>query len=347
MKFLYRLTHMVIIWVFPVFLVLTSLVVMLPQTDQHKSAIAYNNFYPELSSILMTPPEQDSVRTETVILRSLFDDLATAEWLQGVVETNIDNFINWLISEEDEWIVYIPTSEVQTNIAQNIDNEVEKIIDSKEGDVQSCGSEDAQQIRREGFNLDEDFCLPASVISGEESLTEFMGIGAEELEEQFLSSFLQDSPITSDNISVNDLVPDTTPNDSLETVRSGYSYLRDNLIVFWIVFGAFLVGHLLIAKAADRTFVAQVQKILLLTGINTLILSAVIIMIIAGGNYFSSSIVRFTFPGLELNTIQNMLLLRAVLLIAGLLQVAIITGITFIVARIVIAILRQDRKSVV
>jgi hypothetical protein len=341
MNILYRITHTILIWIFPVLLILTSFVIMVPQVSQHKAAVAYGGFYTELSNTLQNPPNQEEYSTETVVLRAAFEDLATPEWLENIVNTNIDNFVEWVLGDAGTWEVFIPTQDVQENVARTVDNEVEQILDDSSSQIQPCDSERSQNIRRNGLSFDEGFCLPPSVISGEETLTEFMGINDEELSESFFSSFLAQNPFTSENLSVDQVFPDSELVGFFDGVRSAYQWLSENLWIIWLVFFGFIAGHLMIAKASDKTFLGQTQRILLLTGTNTLILSLVIILFVAGGNYISSSLVRFLLPGLVINQIQNMILLRVVLVVAGLMQLAIITSIVFIVARVALSVLKN------
>lgn len=341
MNILYRLTNTVLLWILPVLLLITSITLIIPNSSLHKSLISYDGFYSKLSSQLQGSSSKDESRIESVILRSALKDVATESWLQNITETNIDNFVRWLNGDSDSWEVYMPPQDVKKSVANNIDAQVDSLLDKDSQSIRACNESEIEDLKSKGISFGSPFCLPPNVITGEESLTEFLGIDKSTDTETYLNSLISNNPLNGESIPVSSLYPQSPSIKVIGTIRNSYLWFRQALIFVWIICLALLTAHLLIAKASNRTIIGEIKKILLIAGINTIILCFLALLIIGGTNLFSSQLVEFLFPGLAINEIKNLVLVRVILVTAGLLQIAIIGGIVMVLSHFALGLLKR------
>lgn len=345
-RFLYRFVHNLVVWTAPILLVLTSIVLAIPQTQMHKTTLASNGFYADLSQQLNPDNSTDyQLSLQSIVLRSVFKGLASDSWLQGVFEKNVDQLVGWLEGDNNNLELYIPNKEIEDNIKNNIDSEVKTLVEQKGSQIKPCGGIEAENIKQNGFKLDTEFCLPAGVLSGDQNLLQYMGLSDSSVNQDFLDSFFRNNQLKSDTIAPTKLESNNTNFASALTylgyIKDANLLIKNNLALIWGVFLIFVFLSILLSRFSGKTYVGQLQKLTLVIGINTLSICVFLLLIIGGSNYLTSSVSSLIFPGLVTSELNNLIILKILQLSVNFFLFALITSAVLIAIRIAISILKS------
>jgi len=339
MKSLHYLVSRFATWIVPVILVVFSLSINLTNANLHKNTLKSSDFYNKLSNQLQT----SELKTEDIkkgfsslIISSVIKDLASPGWLQNLFERNIDGTSKWLSGETDDLGVYVPSKEIETTVSKSLDNKVSEVKSKFGSDIPTCNSEQAQTIKRQGFELDKQFCLPQEVKSGNQSLTQFIGLSDKDTQNsEFLDKLITGNNLNpfSDTINAKQL-PTTNPVrsvffDGLNRVRSGFIFIVD--IQYYLLASVIIlfVLSLLLAKFADRNVLKDAKRFLWRSATGTIVLVALIILSFGGSIYLTSFAQNLLLPGLASDQLVNLITLEVVKFVFNVFSLAVFIAIGF------------------
>jgi hypothetical protein len=345
-RFLYKLVHNIVVWVAPILLVLTSIVLALPQAQLHKSTLASGDFYPKLSAELNPENNSDyALNLQSIVLRSVFEGLANETWLKDVFERNVDQIVGWLDGDNENLELYLPNDQIEENIKSNINDQVSTLIEQKGSEIKPCNEFDSNNIREIGFRLNGDFCLPPSVLSGQENLLSYMGLDDDNINNNFLDSFFRNNQLKDDTIS-----PTRLDNENnIAVVLTYLGYIRDfnlavknNLLVIWLVFLILVSASIILSRYSGKTYLGQLQRLTIIIGINTISICVFLLLIIGGTNYLTNSISGLIFPGIISSELNNLIILKVLHISFNFLLFALVTSVVLIGIRIAISVMKSS-----
>lgn len=305
---------------------------VLPNNELHKSTLKSGDFYTKLSTELKaTNLDKKDLKTGvwSVILATTFSDLATPGWLQNIFEKNIDATSNWLTAKNDKLDIYIPTKDIELSVTKKIDSQTQNLGN----DVATCDISKTEQIKSQGYSTNSEFCLPPEVKNGSKTLSEFLNLSRNNLENQNnLSSLVSGNSLNT----FSDKVPVTELTGKNDVFNSLYSYLnkaRDSFVFvvdnLWIIINYCLVMFLLqmiTAKLAGKKILTEIYRFCFFTVIGVFSLSFVTILSSGLLVYLNSYVSSLFFPSLATNTLVTIISLEVVKFVFNLLSVALWTA---------------------
>jgi hypothetical protein len=348
MGLLYAILKNFFTWVVPVLIVIFSIVFVAIDAPSFKSSFQSNNFYSQFVEKLNNTDDSENIENQGVaglVATTLGEDLITEVWTQEVVEKNIDLTTSWLKGEDEFWVFYLPTKEIEDSLKSRVDSQVNEALASGK-EIRTCSVSESQTIQREGFEVGSDFCLPQSVKNGEETLSGFLESGSGGQNDGLLNQIFKNLPIDS-----------TAENFKAEVVGQGdngfslivntMNIFRDSGIFirssFWIVAPIILlsfVGLLFLAKV-QGVFLAEIRRIFWLVGFGTLLLSFTVVMVLSGSFYINTWIVDVLLPGFTTVEIMNLVAWQFVLLSFNLVSLAVWASVILIVLGTFVYILER------
>jgi hypothetical protein len=334
MSLLYKLAHNLFLWVVPILIVFYSISFVLPNGEMQKKTLRDADYYNKLSSQLQADtqnPDNLNVQqsVQGLITSSVVGGLVTPQWLQNLTERNIDLTSRWFGGQEQDWALFLPTEEINKTVSEKLDEKTTNFVNLRRSEVRVCSEAETEQIKKSGFDLAAESCLPKEVVDGQSSLTDFLAIKGESFKDNFLSVLVKDNQLNT--------LSDQFKVDRLGTAQSQLqgrlNYVRDWSIwarqVFWIAILVILVllaADLILAKAANRTIYNETQRLSLYTGFSTLGLSLTVLMILGGSVYLTSFVNQLLLPGLLKSEAMNLILQLTVRLAFNLISYAVWVG---------------------
>lgn len=339
MKSLHYLISRFATWIVPVILVIFSLSINLTNASLHKNTLKNSDFYNKLSNQLQT----SELKTEdiqkgfsSIIISSVIKDLASPGWLQNLFEKNIDGTSKWLSGETDDLGVYVPSKEIETSVSKSLDSKVNEVKEKFGGDITTCNTEQSQSIKRQGFSLSNQFCLPQEVKSGNQSLTEFIGLSDKDTQNsEFLDKLITGNNLNpfSDTINAKEL-PSTNPIkstffDGLNRVRGGFIFLTG--IRFYLIglVAVLFALSLILARFADRNVLKDAKRFLWRSATGTIVLVALIILTLGGSIYLTSFAQNLLLPGIATDQLVNLITFEVIKFIFNVFSLAVFIAIGF------------------
>jgi hypothetical protein len=230
----------------PIIVVLFSLSVMLPNTEAHKKVFNDQNFYGQLSAEMKKSVGYEKGQDQEQVYQRMTwnivsQNLASPQWLQKVVETNIDRYGNWINGKTDNLELYLPTEDINAAVNANINEETKKAASSVT--VKKC--EELEKDKKE-------FCLPAQVLEGSKKFTDFVGqnlvpAGSKTGEQiNKAASDIAGRAAIEVGYLQNPLNPGQTAGDVFNTVQGAPKALRDTWVWFsgwiWFIAGVYVIA---------------------------------------------------------------------------------------------------------
>jgi len=351
MKTLHYIVSRFAIWIVPILLVIFSLSTNLTNASLHKNTLKNGNFYNQLSNELQSSElETKDIKKgfSTILISSVIKDLASPGWLQNLFEKNIDGTTKWLSGETSDLGIYAPSKEIETTIAKSLDDKVSQVKTDFGGDIPTCNIDQSLSIKRQGFSLNDQFCLPEEVKSGNQKLTEFMSLTDKDTQNsEFLDKLIANNNLNpfSDTINVKEL-PSTNPIksvffDSLNRVRGAFIYLTNIRLYLLISILVLFCLSILTAKLADRKILKDIKRFLVRTAIGTIILVALIILSLGGTVYLTSFAQNLLLPGVASSQLVNLLTFEIVKFVFNVFSIAVFFAIGFLAIFGIISLLEQ------
>ncbi len=312
----------------PFLIIIISVILVLPNSQLHKSTLVSSDFYSKLSSVLQDNKldNQDFKSGPwSLILAIIFDDLATPGWLQNITERNIDLTTDWLLGKKDNWVLYIPTNDIQLAVNNKIDAKTNEII-SQNSNVPICDDAKLQKVKNQGYNLFESFCFPAEVANKTQSLTGFLEITP--ANNDSLNTLLENNKLNlkSDVTDAKDITDNNNFNyiySVLNSFRDSYLFMRKSadLIIFFLFI--LLISQLLLGYLINKKFLNEFRKYAIFTTLGIFSISFLIILSSGLITYFNSFIANLFFPSLKSNQLMSLISLEIVKFVFNLLSLAI------------------------
>jgi hypothetical protein len=118
----------------PFIIMATVIVVNLPNPDVHKNALKYNNFYNQISTEMkVLEIKLDESQTNQItkssqeaynnfVWQTVGKNLASPQWIQDIVEKNLDLIGTWLKGKTDNLELYYPKDQVDKEVNKEITN---------------------------------------------------------------------------------------------------------------------------------------------------------------------------------------------------------------------------------
>jgi len=310
-----------------------SVTLNLPNASLHKQTLKSSDFYNKLSTELQASKlNKDSIKDGfgSLVLISIFTDLASPGWLQNLFERNIDDVTSWLNGDSPELKLYIPTKEVELAVSNKIDSQTKDLSDKLGSDITTCTKEQADTIKRQGFDVNKDFCLPESVKSGQQTLTQFMGLTGSNVENNnFLNKLLSDNSLnpSKNNFNVNDLNfiknKDNGTLKILNQVRDGFIFTKKIAPVLLGISLFLILAEIFLSTIIKKRFVSQLRRFSFNTSTGTLSLAATIVIIFGLFSYFTSYIQNLFLPGIGTGQLTTLISLEIVKLTFNLVSTAV------------------------
>lgn len=341
MKIIYSIISKFTVFITPFILVVFSLTINLTNSGLHKATLKNSDFYNKLSNELQSfELKSGDIQKgfSSILVSSVIKDLASPGWLQNLFEKNIDASSKWLSGETADLGLYTPTKEIETTVAKTLDDKVNKVKQDFGPDILTCTADQSETIKRQGYNLDTQFCLPEQVKSGSQKLTEFMNLSDKDTQNsEFLDKLITNNSLNSfsDTVNVKQL-PASNPIrssffESLNRVRGGYIFL---ISIQWYILVSVLILFLISAILANFTgkrLLKFVKKFLWESATGTIVLVALIILSLGGSAYLTSFAQTLLLPGLGSSQLTNLITFEIVKFIFNVLSVAVLFAVGFFI----------------
>lgn len=346
----YRFLRGLVLFCLPILIILFSISTNLGNAQLHKNTLKNSNFYQDLSSeIKSVNASYDSKSTFLLILvQTSLNELATPGWLQFLSEKNIDLTTQWLNGDKQDWTFYLPTDEIDLALTKKIDSQV-NLVNKEHGDkVEVCSDSVEASIKKEGYDLDKQFCLPKDVKKGNQSLTDFIGFnGISPSNKKILNSIVRKNTLNTyaNNFNLNDnsIFDSNWVNivSQIKTGRDNYVKLKKLIpIGIGIILGALILA-LILYRIQSQNVIRELRKILWISSTNTIFTSLAIVLIIGGSSYLTSSINKILLPGLTTSKIINLLTWELLKFSFNLVSLAILIAASMLILNLVLLVLEK------
>lgn len=348
---LYEILHKFGIWFTPIILIIFSLSLNLPNSALHKATLRNSNFYNQLSSELngFSLDENNVDRGFSGILFSaVLKDLATPGWLQNLFERNIDLSSEWMEGKNENLTLYLPSEDIQLATSKNIDSQTKQIGTEFASKIPTCSKEDEEKIIREGFSLDEEgFCLPETVSSGQQQLTEFLGLKSTDSKQSILDKIVKNNQlkVSTEKFKAQDLLVTNAQKSLLKRLNFIRDlFLRISAVVPFALVLSFLllIADLFLAKSMNRKLGKELRKYLFYVASSTISLAALIILALGATTYFTSFVRNLFFPGIATTRIINLFALEIVKFSFNITSIAIWISLAFLVFNLIYQFLENS-----
>jgi hypothetical protein len=318
MSSIQRLLANLFIWISSVSIVLYSIAFVLPNSTLHTQKLVQSNFYENVVSSLKPTTNGDASFVNQgvgyIIANSLISDTVTTTWLKGVVETNIVTTSRWLVGDTENWEFYLPVRDIESSLSKNIDTKTSEFISQNQSKITPCSLNQAESIRTNGFDLSKDFCLPIEVKEGTKSLSEFLGANQISTSTGLLNRIIKGLNLnTSGEIQVvNDYSQNANTNqkkliNTLNSVRNGFVYLRNNVFFVGLLIALLLAINLFLTHLTRKKYIFLLYRYCLLISLNIAILSGTLVLAVGGTSLLTSLIKSLLLPGFLTNTIDSII----------------------------------------
>lgn len=311
MKPLYLFVSRFATAVVPILLILISLALNLTNSQSHKNTLKSSNFYTKLSNEIQTTQnseEQIKRGFGALVLNIALKDLATPGWIQNLTERNIESFSEWMEGNQDQWILYVPSKEIEVAVSENLDQQAKELVENYSDQIPACSSTQEQNIKREGFNLELELCLPQSVKNGSQTLSQFMELSSQDAQNsEYLEKLIKNNQLNpfNDNLSVTSLNPNNPIRSGFytasNTFRSTYQTLKQFIWVMLVIILALMISSTVLAKYADRNPLKEFKRLLWQSATGTFVLIAILVLTFGGTAYLTSGLQKVLLPGISSN----------------------------------------------
>lgn len=322
MKFLYNLVSNFATWIIPILLIVFSFTINLTNASLHKQTLKNSDFYSKVSNELQGNTLQESQVKKgfgSILFSAVLKDLATPGWVQNLTERNIDNITSWLKGEKSDLTLYIPSKEIELSATKTIDTQTKKATGKFGNDIPLCTTEEENTLKREGINLDQSFCLPESVKSGQQNLTDFLGLKTQDTQNsEFLDKLVKNNTLNpfNDSIKASDLPAENTFRknfyENLNRVRNGYAWLYSVSWTLPLICLALFVISMFAAKMSERNLWREARRFLWQSATGTLVTIALLILMFGGSAYLTSYFQNVLFQGFGSDQLVSLVALEVV-----------------------------------
>ncbi len=347
---LYKFLRGFTIATLPIILILFSISTNLPNAKLHKDTLKDSDFYQQLSGELKNyQPGYSSKNAFTqLIFASVAEELATPGWLQNLFEKNIDLTSAWLKGDDKNWNFYLPTQDVNLAVSKRIDQETKGFAEKYQTNISTCSTEEANKLKSQGFETNQNFCLPETVKTGSQSLTEFLAYNPNTPNNQNILDKLFKNDTFKDlnnTLKAEELVSQTQKNsfNIINQTRDYFVILRSIILPILAGYTILIIFLIFLAKSLERNQLAELRRILLFSGFSTITFALAIIVIIGGSSYLTSNLQLSILPGLSTAKIANIFSWQLARFSFNLVSTAVWIATGFFVLSIVLLLI--DRAS--
>ncbi|MEM1312868.1 MAG: hypothetical protein AAGF07_05410 [Patescibacteria group bacterium] len=328
----YKYLRGIVVGIFPLLIVLYSISLVLTNPNIHKDTLKSLNFYNDLSLEVQSydPGFDEQNAFIGLIISSTIDSYASPGWIQNFSEQNIDNTTQWLKGERDNWNLYVPTQDVNLAVTDNLNSKVQEFSSEYSSQITVCDETKLEDLKQNGFDTDRDFCLPETVKSGEQTLSEFFEFTQDSSEKSFLNTVLQS------DLSRSIANKDNSWYDSFNRLRDYFVIVSSILPVLIFVLFIALCVLLWLAKGAKLNPFTELQKALVSVAYGILLLSAGVILAIGGSSYLTSGFGFRLLTGFDTPRIGSILSWQFVLFSFNLVSLALYTALALFVLSILV-----------
>lgn len=331
-KIIFRVTTTIT----PIVLILLSMVINLPNAELHKRTLRNSNFYNDLSLELRGEKAngQEINRSfSQILITAAIDGLATPGWLQNLFEQNINLLTTWLDNPEAELALYLPAKEIESSVAQNINTKTEEISRNFNDQIPECSREEDERIKREGFDLRNELCLPASVKNGEKSLTDFLGINQQtEERSEVLDTLIRNNAVnTFSNTFQAERILSTNQAqiailNQANGLKASFLWLKSLIPVFFAIMAVLAVLDLILARINNKQLGREARRLFFFISTGSITLGLIIILVFGGFTYVSGWLQDLLIPSLGASSIVRLMTWEIVKFSFNLISIAIWTS---------------------
>lgn len=313
MRLLYYLVSSFVLWILPLIIVFYSLAWNVSNPEVYLGAFRNQDFYNQMSELSRENADWSDFQAEEgvtgFLLATIMKDFTPEQW-QDLVEGNVVAFTEWLSGESD-LVLYIPTDDLEKNLSENLNQNVQDLVNENSVNIPECSVEQTEEILRQGgFDPEDEFCLPAEVKSGQESLSDFLGTSSNQVLENLLQNnylSLQRNRYSLENINTPEQVQSFL-NGPLNFVRDGLLVARSWTPVVLVASLAMLVAYVVLAWLSKKEVWRELGKFFRSVGISLLITSAVLILFLGGTYFLNATLLSLISPIFSLGEISSLML---------------------------------------
>jgi|GEM_PF-5324773 len=335
-KLIYKILKNFGLWVFPILLIFFSVTLNISNAELHKQSFIATKFYERLDQTLedAVDSNQGQIKPLWLVTKTISRGLITPNWLQNVVETNINNLTNWFEGDTDTWSIFLPTSDFEEVLKRGFDTQVIQEANQNKNNIPTCSSQQAAKLAKQGFEVEDFFCLPKVVRDGDQDFTSFLDLD-ENSEE---NSKILNKLIRGDRFKNFTHQKDQKPIDQLIDTQSVWKVFWHNLNIFrdkglWVrakapwfigVTAVYLLILILLAILSKKNLTSElIRSSFVLTG--SILTSCVVFIGIFGGTaYLNLSLNSLFFRDLPINKLSNLILSQVVVIGLNLVSTAIL-----------------------
>ena len=320
-------------WLSPIILIVVSLSFTLTNATMHKSTLRGSDFYNKLSNELQTNKLSTADLDKgfsSILLSSVFSDLATPGWLQNLFERNIDNTANWLDGKEQNWVIYVPTKEIEVSISNKLDAQTKDAAKNFGNDIRECNSDEATKIQREGFDLQGNFCLPKEVKNGNQTISQFLEVSGQNVQNStYLNSIVRNNSLNpfSDQIKADNVFGSYSNGGDIlgfaNKVRDGFLAIKKAVPYLAVLLLILLAAQVLLARINNRKITHEIRHYLFYTVVGTFSLGCLIILSLGGTILLTTTLQRYLLPSIGSQQLVYLIALEVVKFAFNLISLAV------------------------
>jgi len=286
---------------------------MSTNTDMYKTVLAEDDFYQTTAQSLRASSNGDNANNQDIpralVFFSIVQDTVTADWLQNLAEENIEATTNWLNGEADQWVLYVPVSDINSALVAQIDDISSSL--AKNQSLAVCDTTTTQSIRQNGYSSITDItCIPGPIANSQETASEFFEL---ENSPNPLGEIIPNTPFNTRNDRfVIDTVLDFAQQGS--TLRSGLDLFRSiviNIQNFTIpIFIILILAGMLLStfgRIAGYNALQQTQSTAMALAVSTGLMSIAVYATLAISVFTTSQGITAFLPGVPQTQIVTQL----------------------------------------
>ncbi len=279
------------------------------------------------------------------MLALAIQDSSPSDW-EAFVEGNVAVFTDWLSGRSDNLVLFIPTESLNDNLQNSLNKNIQQVTES--ADIPECSEEQVDEIIREGgFDTDQQLCLPTLVKTGEQSLSEFLGVQDSDILNNLVQNNylnLQRDRYAFDSIDVPGQVVDFI-NGPLNSIRNFLLSVRQSTPVAFLVGLVVLVFYFLLAWLAKKDMLRVLAKFCRSIGLSLIVLSSIAILFLGGTYFLNVTLFTVISPVFSLGEISSLILWTVLNVAFNMVAPTIWAGLGLIVAWLILSLIASGRKK--
>jgi len=291
MKILARLYTIVLAIIIVVGVAFATVSLRLDQKVVYTRAQNSVSLIPKLNELVSGGSIED-VDYDKVLTFLIFDittnQLASQDWIEEILGTNLDLYLDWMGGDRDSWQAYIPTGEINAELEKSLNGELIEFLDENRSQVRVCSATREKELSQNGISDGDTFCIPLSVRDGEVTFTTFLDVEDGDLLGQIYADSIFDNQ---DGVFEAERLTGLSQwEQRLSPIKIIGRFFQRSVLPLFLIIVVLTLLDLLWVYFRRESIISELRNVLFLSGILGLIGMSVLVMFFGMSDYLAANV---------------------------------------------------------